>query len=296
MLNLLKYYHYSLLHPEFRDYIDSGLGIEARRRRCARYWESHLRLSRDFQRKNLRGGSSIAVLGSGRLYDVDHEFLGSAYRRIDLYDADPLALRQCRKTLPAAERHLLDLTGSMTSWSRQLESSLKRMGRRCSPLDAAAFLVSLSPSEISLPPCSCILSLNLLSQIPLYWRDRCDSLLEKMLGLRRNAEDQYDEDAIELAVRASMRKLQEAHLAVLLNARADEIVIITDTAYLHYDKERPHWQSEAALLNREWPPAFSGYRLAGKDSWFWHILPQGVEKQAYGAIHEIQALYYLKIA
>ena len=167
-----EYYISLLMHPTHARYVDMGLGIEARAARCADAWEPHLAASKSFLLNALTQyaapASSAVVLGAGRLYDVPLREMLKSVATVRLIDADPTA----RAAVARSVRHLpvrydiAEVTGQMNAQVRALQ--------RCRSLDAVAELLRtfclLPTSHLALSE-EVVCSMNLLSQIPLYWRD-----------------------------------------------------------------------------------------------------------------------------
>lgn len=94
MIKLLRYLWYRCVDPVTAEYVSMGFGIEARRKRFASAWEYHLQACKSFQQKHLgqnNGDKSIAVLGAGRLYDLNID-VTSRFSEIHLFDKDPTVL------------------------------------------------------------------------------------------------------------------------------------------------------------------------------------------------------------
>jgi hypothetical protein len=102
------------------DFERMGSAIEQRFRRCAPWWRPHLEATATFVSHNVPESSSVAVLGAGRLLDIDLVGLLSKCRHVHLFDADSSAVSRW-KAVSGREYgrrvfgHVLDLTGSMIS-------------------------------------------------------------------------------------------------------------------------------------------------------------------------------------
>ena len=275
-----------------------GLGIEARYLRCKAFWKRHLELSKEFQVRGferLGTGGTAAILGAGRLLDVASESLLSRFNKICLVDADPsarAAWRRLRKQLRPGQQldeQVCDLTGSIENWTRQLRSFLNASTER-SPAVLAEFLLGLRTADLEVERCDLVVSLNLLSQIGIYWKDRFEAAAADW-NVRSDEHGNFQEP-VASALADSLRKLEEQHLGLLSATGAQVIVILTDSAYLYYTRDRAEWQEEQALQLRN--VHLNGYSLCEQDTWFWHIAPQGIEQPDYGAIHQVQALCFVR--
>lgn len=296
-MKLFPYLYAYFRYPELRDYIDMGLGIEARYLRCKPFWKRHLELSKEFQARcfsRVTDRSTIAILGAGRLLDVNTESLLAQFDAIHLVDADPLACtawKRLRLKVRADQRvvaHTRDITGSIATWTRNLEVFLKS-SPKADIVALAAFLRDLRPLGAHLDQYQVVVSLNLLSQIGIYWKDRVENLLAKVWGLHSN-ERGYFEAQLQAALDESLRRLEKQHLELLAESGADFIVVLTDQNFLYYTKDRSEWQAEAALKSPDLE--MRGYSVCDRDTWFWHIAPQDIEQADYGAIHQVTALCF----
>jgi len=281
MLNYLRYFYYSLRYPSLRDYVDKGIGIAARHKRCAPFWQDHLMHSRQFQAQCIgtKDVESIAVLGSGRLYDIDPAVLFASGAEVLFFDADPSAVAYSnRRVSEFREKErckVLDVSGVMNLWTNSLRETLRK---QVSSSDIASVISQLSPRTDALEEKSfhTVISLNLLSQIPLFWRDRAKRLLK----------DPSPEVAS--ALESSYRRLEEAHMKLIQRASKKRIILISDVLFHYYDGQTS--ESEPAIsVNPEAAMTGSGFKLQKSDSWMWHILPKGIEERDYGVIHEVRA-------
>lgn len=275
-----------------------GLGIEARAEKYQRWWSKHLALSREFQQRSFELLSqhqlSLAVLGAGRLLDLNREVLPQHFQRVVLYDADRGCLARWRE-LENGYRGALkldfvisDLSASLDLWTAQLRGFLET---HCAE-DAHAlcgFLDQLEPRPaLDVRDFAAVLSTNLLSQIPLYWRDRATKIIARKWGERAAQSETW-----EAALERSMAKLQEQHMQQLRDSQARLVVLITDGEFMYYRPDLPNWQCEAALLRKDLLE-LPGYRLALQNSWFWHILPYAAEHSEFGEIHRVEARAWLR--
>ncbi len=264
------------------DFEYMGLGIERRFARCAAWWAPHLSCSREFIARYSYPASSIAVLGAGRLLDVDLQRLLTRCEIVHLFDADPRCVsvwkRQAgdlfgRRVVP----HIGDLTRSLETWTRGLPAAL-----RTRSLDE--YLLSLQPDrDLQLGQFDGIISLNLLGQLPLYWRD-------KVQGIVRDLEVADCEALVH-----SMGELQNAHLHLLHQSGASWSVVISDTEYYFYDIDASEWRVEPALFGsgrESWLNREANAELIAVDSWLWHIAPQLIEAEDEGEIHRVEARLY----
>lgn len=264
------------------DFEHMGVGIERRFGRCASWWAPHLAYTRDFVARHTERASSVAVLGAGRLLDLDLRQLLSVCDTVHLFDADPGCVPTWKKQAGEvfSKRvipHIQDITQSLDAWTRGLSKS-----RRAN--DLAQYLYSLTPASVALPArYDGIISLNLLGQIPLYWRDRV-----------RAKAPEIDNVSSE-ALMSSMGALQKAHLELVHQNGCSWSVIISDTEYYFYDIDKVEWRVEPALFGeaeRLWSLPQDSATQVADDSWLWHIAPQLIESDDEGEIHRVEARSY----
>jgi hypothetical protein len=263
------------------DFVRMGRGIEDRFSRCKKWWEPHLACSRDFIQMYLpKTSSSIAVLGAGRLFDLDLELLLKRSQTVHLFDADPANVAWWRKAAGALYEkrvfgHIQDCTNSIEEWSANLRGKTTKE-------DLSGFLRAC---RAPLPAWSGnsfdgIISLNILGQIPLYWRDR---VLEAKPELSENEWD---------ALIASMSELQRRHIEGVLTQPEAWSILITDTEYYFYHSDESNWRIEPALFGDVLQVLQKCYGQAGfADAWLWHLAPQYIECDEEGEMHRVEAFF-----
>jgi len=235
--------------------------------------------------KSLTPSQNVAVLGAGRLLDLDLSAICAQSECVSLFDGD----RGCRAVWRAASgaafgRSVLarieDVTGALSGWNKALKA-------HCSESDLGSFLRSLrAPRPTwSREPFDTIISLNLLGQIPLYWRDSV-----------RAAKKQLS-DTEEEALDASMGELQRAHLEGLITSGARRVIAIFDTEYYFYQASACEWRVEPALRGdaaQSMKLLVPGRMECAQDSWLWHVAPHYVEQDDEGEIHRVEAYVWDK--
>jgi|GEM_PF-1084156 len=305
-MSYLLYHSLKALYPASSDFIDMGLGISARHARCRSYWRGHLDNSKNFQIAAVKElcvsadwGGRITVLGSGRLFDVPLKQLLSLSSRVSLYDGDPGAIVQTRiaylRYLKKLSVNCVEITGVLQSWSEQLVAFLRHNKSEKNLTLLSEFLDRLSIQKgVLLNSSDLMISLNLLSQIPLYWRDRVFLLILKYWGIELDHDS--CENPLKLALENSMCLLQQDHLRLLSESKSKRIVLITDTHFNYYQQDRSHWLVHDALYLDPEVELAQSYTLSRSSSWLWHIAPQGIEQQEYGVIHTVKAMEFSVIA
>jgi len=303
-MSYLLYHSLKALYPGSKDFLDMGLGISARYARCKSYWRRHLDNSRNFQLAAVEKlcasgdwGGRIAVLGSGRLFDVPLRELLPDSKSIALYDADPSAILSNRLSLLRSRSklsfHCTELTGCLQSWSDRLGDFLRAERSVKSFKNLTEFIKTLRIKDpVTLPGYDLVISLNLLSQIPLYWRDRVFALILKFWQLEID-EDSCNPDLMQ-ALNTSMQLLQRDHLRLIAAAASRKVVLITDTHFNYYQKDKSAWLVHDALLVNPVEELKANFMPEQSNCWLWHIAPQGIEQESYGVIHRVEATSFFR--
>lgn len=279
-LSALRYLWYRWRSPDTADFADMGLGIEARYKRCQRHWDKHLALTKSFIAENLEGAKGrCSILGAGRLLDLDISLLCMQFDEVSLYDLDPTVLplwRRVQRDLPQLHLHQMDITGSLSRWTAELTRVVRRGARE----EVLPFLSSLTTCPVELRA-DTIISLNILSQLSIYWRDRVESLAKGV-----------EDDLLTGAVTQNQRALETAHLELLKQA-AENVIVVSDEYFHYYTRDRSEWLTEPALA-LDSPIRLDPFERKRTSRWFWHIAPQGIEQEEYGVIHEVCASFFTR--
>jgi hypothetical protein len=257
-----------------------GRGIEERYRRCNRWWEPHLRCSRDFISRYLPSEGRLAVLGAGRLLDID--LLQPRIRGLEvhLFDADPACLPAWRDFFANdlgrnVHPHIADITNCLSEWSGGLRRGVKKIGLESYLDSCRAPIPRWSRERFDM-----IISLNVLGQLPLYWRDHVRECCGEL--------NDQEEDAL----LRSMARLQEQHVAGLKSSPAARILALFDSEYYFYQSSQSEWRVEESLFGDSHAEISScdlGRVLVAQESWLWHLAPQFVEHDDEGEIHRVEA-------
>ena len=300
-MEALSYIINSLRFPDRRDYLQMSAGIRARSRRCAKFWKPHLELSRLFINSSLGNKSDhVILMGAGMLLDVDTSFLDLNCRKLTVVDIDPTLKSHWKSSFPNKVRSsglvmkVADVTGAMDSWFNDLSRAIKN---KSSIEEVANLINSLKPDmELAADEKSqeVLISINLLGQLGVYWRDRAASLLKSDSYYMEDAESPVS--LIRDAVEGSVSRLELAHLELL--SKFNRVILLTDIYYHYYKKNVSDWQTESALsLSSESIKEFfvnQSFKVEGCNSWLWHIAPQEIENPEYGEIHEVNTFYFKK--
>lgn len=284
-------------------FLRSGLSLEARGRDLGDSWAPHHEQSRAAQRRWAESlapaGIDLAVLGAGRLADFDRATFETRFQRWLLIDADPscqaywlgLGVRE-------VEGRIGDLTGVMDSWLARLahirgdwRQTLAGIGDITAPGDQPMAFAA-----------DAVLSLNVLSQLPIAWQDGVEAHLKRRFGTRQT---QDKEEEWLASVDAGGRWIVRQHLDALGRARAAGILLLTDLEYAEYRGgpaptwQNGEWRAEKGLRVDVFPalygvePAVPGYRLCWHESWLWHISPIDRESREYGTVHRVGAFAFI---
>lgn len=254
-----------------------GKGIEGRYARCKGWWEPHLRCTREFIERNMECCSRVAVLGAGRLLDLDLARLLEHSTEVHLFDADPSCVAEWRRVAGGlyGKRvipHVEDVTGVLSKWTRHLRSAV-----RCGGI--AEYLYSLSAPEPEWvgEGYDVVVSLNVAGQIPLYWRDRVLSVQDSLTKEE------------ERALASSMEVLQRAHFGGVQRAARKVGMVITDTDYYFYKSDQVEWEAQDALHGASSSIFREIFNADGSECWLWHLAPHHVESEQEGEIHRVEA-------
>jgi len=147
--------------PEARrlGYARAAVSLWSRRRRCARDWADHETNTRDFALQvssRCKRNDTVWLLGGGTLADLPLTELCATFRKVIVFDIAWLpGARRAAKRFANLELRLADVTGivqPLAEWRKGMPL----------PIPQADVLQELDP----VPP-DCVLSLNILSQLPL---------------------------------------------------------------------------------------------------------------------------------
>jgi hypothetical protein len=316
---------FSLLSLRDRDpfgLLAGGRGIERRFRMYSLPWSAHLKHTLEAQAEwsrsfSARGICSLLVLGAGRLYDL--HLAAFPKLRLTLVDGDRGALSVWRRL--HAQYSLTEITGVLPEWVRRLQAQQCTQAEWRRALDCIEEipLVPHSPRPLTefgcIPEETALLSLNLLSQIPLGWQTAVERTLIHWFGRRfvREREEEWV-----AAMSTGAKRLLELHLEQLQFFNAQTTLLIFDVEYLHYqgvlgktpllkpltesepgkyDPTDERWyfegvkkpvraQSSPALFDVCPEEAFPHLTLTERREWVWDIAPS--------TAHRVQALFFHK--
>lgn len=231
-----------------------AVAIEARFRRCADAWENHLESSKEqilFAVQDVEPGGEVIILGSGGLHDVPLAQLSEHFERVRLWDV--VHLRQARRAaaaFPNVVCETIDVTGLCLNFSQWLKGNRPVPPTPCPPID-------LPTGDANL-----IISLNLLSQLPLQMVARAQAPRHKV------ALGDFSDDVI------------RAHLD-WLRRQSCPVLLITDL-------ERHHAKGNIREVEEALPQdgLDLGTPLA---TWDWSVAPEGETPTFDTIVHKVGA-------
>lgn len=251
-------------------------GIKHRSKIFKNAWKSHLENSkqaiRDTFLEDLKKGKTLSVLGCGELLDFPSDIFSEYKNQIYLIDKSKEALSKFTKNTI-----LYDLTGNLDSWSSYLHdlkinditsflNELKNLPQKRPLLKDPSFKDEL------------VLSLNLLSQLPVYWQDSVFSIVDQKFSKQISIDN---ENEILKALLPSSQELIKSHVhSCSPSGKHKKSLIISDTYYLHYSTKSGELHEvmdalhgisiEMELQNK------CNHMLLSK--WQWDIVPQTKHK------------------
>jgi hypothetical protein len=284
--NIIRYHFYKrvgkrTLKFSLADFIDQGIGLEVRSKKYNLLWQPHLNKCKDFILKALdaihekNNVKHILVLGAGRLNDFPFQQILNRNIKITLVDIDPSNISSWsklqRKYPKLIEWHIADVTGRFESWSKQLKQSLNladpflKTTRTLNPLFEEKF--------------DFVISLNLLSQLGVFWCDRVIKALNKRSELEKFIEE-------------TSLILEQEHIDLLQRVSKHAYCLIADELFHYYLPDKSHWQSEnACQVDRN--QDLENFTRVSEDCWLWHLRPAGSEGEKYGEIHRVLAQLFV---
>lgn len=224
-------------------YVREAIAIDARYKRCREAWADHLDKCRHHilaAVNSLPPDSTIMIIGSGALHDVPMADLIEQGHALILVDI--IHLPHIRRVY---KNRALLIEQDVTGWVRPLFQ--KR---------------PISESKDSLPQADLVISLNILSQLP--------------LNLIKYAENHHIPLPDNFA-----RAIMGDHLK-LLKSTAPQALVIGDLERC-YKKGNELLEKETALPDNDLP--------APKDTWDWNIAPKGELATLWG--REISLIHHV---
>lgn len=230
-------------------------------------WSHHLSKSKsvikDFTEKYSLSSKDISILGCGSLFDLPESLLAGSPSRekqlnrriLFLHDANPHCVRDWntaqRKNRsnnpnsPFLNGTLIDVSGILEIWGDYL---IHQLSHNYSFKEMIEIIKEISNNyalkknlKRSFIKASLNISLNILSQIPVYWQNLVFNLLRKKFGDKKCKEEEY---SILSALLPSSTYLITSHLNELVPERKNQTsLVLTDINY-HYIEGSHHIEIE----------------------------------------------------
>lgn len=228
------------------------IALEARAKRCQQAWQPHSDICKHLIQEAVQQhaiNGHVSVLGSGLLTDVPVDYVASNTHRTDLIDI--VHLKPALKVLNAYP-NLYPIACDITDEAEQFHKAL------------TTGLVHLPPAKTPAPDylenTNLIISLNLLSQLPLAFKGAAAKR-------SRNLPKAYGDD------------LMKAHLEMLHNHTAPCLLIT--------DQYQEYWQDGECVDRSEMTTHLNLGEPFKK--WQWHIAPKGEAYKDMEVIHHVAA-------
>lgn len=214
-----------------------SISLIEREKRCRPHWLSHRENSKQFiiqQCQSLVTKKSILVMGSGPLHEIPIEWLSENFEDVFLLDIVHLqsVKKKCEKL-----KNLHFIVHDISEVEEEIQKS--------------QMLVKKIPVFLNDRPFSCVISANVMSQIPLHLH----SYIAKNLSNLFTAEE-IDDFLLEST---------RAHLQYLHSFQSPLKLLITDTETFYYDESGSLKKSYFNYSHLNLPPA--------KSEWIWNVAP-----------------------
>lgn len=234
--------------------VHEAIAIEARFARCKKAWHRHLENSKEQVIQaiiKIEPGGEVIILGSGGLHDVPLAELCEHFRSVRLWDVvhTPRA-RAIAARYPGAICETVDITGLCEDFSLWLKGKRSGPPRPCPPSDLPTGTADL------------IVSLNLMSQLPLQMMAKARAAKYQV------ALDTFADDVI------------KSHLK-WLKAQSCPVLLLSDLER-HYRKGNV-LEVETALPSDDMD---LGPSVA---TWTWDIAPEGEAPTFDTIVHKVGA-------
>ena len=291
-----------------------GRGIRYRSFLYRSAWKEHLQRTKLFIEKTLIApAETLHVLGAGRLLDFPLHSLEHLYGEIHFYDADPGALKKLRAIRAPCQIyiHNVELTATLNTFEQDLGSL--EYSPYSSPLESSLFKQPFPLNPLPLGKSADVISLNILSQLPLSYLSLFERWAKKQLGV--NYSQMLGPDWIASFNRFGA-KIIEQHLKALESTQAARILLISDTEQLTLPKgvrslPRPEaqpfqWQIDGELkspleLNSTLcdldfrrsdlqHALLPSYEASTSDFWSWQLVPQS--RWSSGTLSRVDAIAF----
>lgn len=302
MKNLLK----PILSEKFPSFKSQTKGIL---KRFSNYqsWESHLKNTKEVSlnwANKLANKRELNILGTGSLIDIDLDQIEDYFNKIILTDASIYNKKIWdKKNQSNLVYFISDVTGILLCWEENLSNC------KFSKLDE--YLEFIEDIHNKFPPpinnlykAEYLLSLNILSQLPIYWQDFVFNFLENKLS---KSTVNNKKELILRALIPSSKKIIESHLNELMPKKnGSSSLLICDLDYYFNltndlnveiqnnnliptikirgkNEEKIIISKQDALYEFDIKKFFldisNKYSISVVNSWLWEVVPYGVSEE-----------------
>ena len=292
-----------------------GKGILNRASKYEKAWLPHITNTKKqitSWAENSKSKKEISILGAGHLLDVPLDSIKNNFNQIYLSDANINCVTTWCKFFSSQKNvyhAFYDITATLSHWLNHL---------RDIKADHSVFIKELNSLSIKnksiFIKAKNILSLNLLSQLPIYWQHAASQIFINKYGHKFYLKKEED---LNLALLPSSRLLIKAHLDYLIpNLKNESRLIIFDKTF--YFPNNPEVSFDIVNQDNDWPKivfnhlsnssqiiyeqdALCGLSISDwlknlspkikykiENNWLWEIVPKGVKEPQ--EIHLVSAL------
>jgi len=214
-----------------------SISLVEREKRCRSHWRSHCENSKQFiiqQCQTLPVKKNILILGSGPLHEIPIEWLCRNFE--DIFLVDVVHLQSVKKDCA----HLKNLHFIVHDIS-EIEDEIQK----------TKTLIKKIPHFLTDHPFSCVISANVMSQIPLHLHNY----------ISKNLKNSFSEQEVEDFLLESTK----AHFAYLHSLQAPRKLLITDVETFYFDGKGHLIETHLNYSHLKLP--------AAQHEWMWDVAP-----------------------
>lgn len=279
-------------------------------KRYSRYplWQNHLATTKQCVQQwvnKITQPDELNILGAGSLLDLDLKKVSTNIKKIILTDASSFCVsewkKQSKKLTDIPLFVIQDITGVLLHWYQCM------IQKESENIDEYIDFIKRLP--ISIPPLenffissTNILSLNLLSQLPIYWQDVVFTFLRKKFGSRKV--DMHKEYILNAVCQCGIAMINAHFRGILPKKVSQKTLLITDLYYffdlqirendisfigsqilphISQQAQRPPIEHNDALfgfdLETEISTLRKGFNFFLSKAWIWEIVPKGTYEE-----------------
>ncbi len=249
-------------------FLNESIGMEARYQRCQKSWDPHYQ---QCQQVILKAASeatqqnTLLILGAGSLRDIPLKALSESFKKVLLVDL--LFLKSARKRAkPYSNVSLLEIDVSNSLPALLQTRSAKDYIQHL--IDCPPKLATLLGTKVVVDTIDCIVSLNLVTQIPLMPVVKC--------AARSETSPEQLADLAELLV--------QQHLSLLTEVDGVKC-LIADQSISEYDRQ----QKLVDCHDPGWGVSLPIDNLAWSTEWEWEMLPFKESGTGLKQVHSVSA-------